>query len=87
MKTSFSRPSPGAESLVLVCCDGRGMSAAVAAAWFTMHGETLDQALEAVVSCGQAAGAVRLPLDAFGNREAFSAALSEARPARPMDPS
>eukprot|EP00434_Breviolum_minutum_P034147 symbB.v1.2.030213.t1/scaffold3382.1/size60170/1 len=66
-------------SSVLVCHDGRGLSAAAAVAWLTLHcGQALDASIEAVIGSASQVGATRMPLEAFETREAFTAALSKA---------
>eukprot|EP00435_Cladocopium_sp_Y103_P017845 s1287_g4.t1 len=74
---------PKSQSVVLVCHDGRGSSAAAAVAWLTLRcGQTLDSSINAVVESARQVGASRGPLEAFENREAFCAALSKvSRPA------
>ncbi|CAJ1336458.1 unnamed protein product [Effrenium voratum] len=70
---------PHEESVVVICRDGRSMAAAVATAWLALCcGQTLDAALSVVADSAKQVGAWRTPLDAFGSREAFAAALGEA---------
>ncbi|CAK9004869.1 unnamed protein product [Durusdinium trenchii] len=73
-----SLPKLQEESVVLVCRDGRSMSAALAVAWLTLRcGQSLDSSVDAVVESAKQVGAIRCPLEAFENREAFAAALSK----------